>query len=153
VKFAQALIYSGAMLAFAGHTGAHSVLSNDEINLLEDAGGWEYISLSDSDSGVQTTHTCFDGTPHPEQCSGTLALNAGNTFVQNVHIHGESVQRRGTYQLDGNQLAFFDELGTKDGPYAIELNSETKSLVLKMAQVRIELQLEKAYQDSRKKTK
>lgn len=140
-------------LAFAVQVGAHNGLSTDELNLLQDSGGWEYLSMSDSDDGVPTTHTCFDGTPHPEQCSGTLGLTAGNTFVQNVHIHGQDIQRRGNYQLDGNQIAFFDELGTKDGPYTLELNSQNKSLVLKMPQVRIELELEKQYKADRKKAK
>ena len=151
MKLTHVLKCAAALLTFAALTPAHGGLSADDISLLQDSGGWEYISLSDSDNGIQTVHTCFDGTPHPEQCSGTLALTAGNTFLQNVHIHGETVQRHGTYQLDGNQLSFFDELGTKDGPYDVELNNKEKSLVLKMAQVRIELELEKAYKDKHKK--
>lgn len=150
-KLTHLLTCAGVVLAFAANTGAHSSLSDDDIKLLEDPGGWEYISLSDSDNGVQTTHTCFDGTPHPEQCSGTLSLTANNTFVQSVRIHGQSVQRRGKFQLEGSVIAFFDELGTKDGPYTIELNSEAKSLVLRMPQVRIELLLEKEYRNNRKK--
>ncbi len=149
----RALICSGALLAFSAQIGARNGLSEDELSILQDSGGWEYISLSDSDDGVPTTHTCFDGTAHPEQCSGTLAFSASNTFIQTVHIHGQSVQRHGNYQLDGNQLAFFDELGTKDGPYTLELNAQTKSLVLKMAQVRIELMLEKEYKGNRQKPK
>ncbi len=153
MRFTRALIYSSALLALAASSGARNGLSADALNMLQDPGGWEYISLSDSDSGVPTTHTCFDGTPHPEQCSGTLAFTASNTFVQNVHIHGQAVQRSGTYQLDGSQLAFFDELGTEDGPYALELNTQTKSLVLKMPQVCIELKLEKEYRAHRNKAK
>ncbi len=151
-KWTSALICSGVLLVFAAQIGARS-LSDDDLKMLEDPGGWEYLSMSDSDDGVPTTHTCFDGTPHPEQCSGTLAFSASNTFVQNVHIHGQGVQRHGTYKLDGDQLAFFDELGTKDGPYTVELNAQTKSLVLKMAQVRIEMMLEKEYKSNRQKPK
>lgn len=152
MKWTHALIYPMGLLTLAAQVGAHGGLSDDEINLLQDAGGWEYISMSESDKGVQVTHTCFDGTPHPEQCSGTLSFTPGKTFVQSVSIHGQTVQRHGNYQLDGDQLAFFDELGTKDGPYVLELNSQTKSLVLKMSQVRIELVLEKEYRNRRKKT-
>jgi hypothetical protein len=115
--------------------------------MLQDSGGWEYISLSDVDSGVQTKHTCFDGQPHPQECSGTLTLAPGKTFVQTVHIHGQTVQRHGTYELDGNALTFFDELGTKDGPYTLELHPEQKTLTLAMPQVRIELELEKQYRE------
>jgi len=120
-------------------------LTGDELKLLQDPEGWQYITLSDSDNGIQTKHTCFDGKPHPDECSGTLTLTAGNTFVQDVHVHGHSVQRRGNYQLDGDQLAFFDEYGTKDGPYTLELDAQNKTMVLHMPQVRIELELEKAY--------
>ena len=153
MRFTHLLIYAGALLSLAVLTAAHGALSQDELKLLQDPGGWEYTSLSDSDSGVQTTHTCFDGTPHPEQCSGKLVLAASNTFIQSVNIHGQTVQRNGTYQLDGNQLSFFDELGTKDGPYALELDTQAKTLVLKMPQVRIELKLEKEYQSDQKKAK
>lgn len=139
------------LLTFAILVPARGGLSDDEINLLQDPGGWEYISINQPEGGIQTTHTCFDGTPHPEQCSGTLALTPGKTFVQNVQIQGSTVQRHGTYELDGNQLAFYDEFGTKDGPYTIEIQDKTKSLIMTMPQVRIELQLEKEYQSNRKK--
>ena len=151
MNFKYVLNCAGVLLTFAVLSAAHGGLSDDDITLLQDSGGWEYLSLTDSENGLQTTHTCFDGTPHPEQCSGTLALNPSNTFVQNVQIHGQTVQRHGTYELDGNELSFFDELGTKDGPYSIELNNKSKVLVLKMAQVRIELELEKTFRDNQKK--
>src|SRR5947209_526706 len=112
-------------------------LTSDQLKMLQDPGGWEYIKISDVDNGIQTQHTCFDGHPHPEQCSGTLTLSAGNTFIQKTRIHGQTVQRQGTYQLDGNQLTFFDELGTKDGPYTLTINTQAKRLVMQMLPVRI----------------
>jgi hypothetical protein len=153
LKPTHILICTGALLTFLVRTEAATGLTKDEMTLLQDTGGWEYISLSDSDNGVQTTHTCFDGTPHPDGCSGTLRLSADNTFLQSVHIHGQSVQRHGTYQLDGNQIAFFDEFGTKDGPYTLQLNAQAKSLVLQMPQIRIQLELEKEYRNAQKKPK
>ena len=120
-------------------------LRNDELKMFQDAGGWEYIKMSDSDNGFPTQHTCFDGNPHPNSCSGTLVFTPNQTFVQTVRIHGQTVKRRGTYQLDGDQLSFFDELGTKDGPYSLALNAPAKSLSLQMPQIRIELMLEKEY--------
>jgi hypothetical protein len=127
------------------------VLSSEEMKLLQDADGWEYISISDSDNGVQTHHVCFDGHPHPEECSGTLTFTAANTFAQKVHIHGQTVQRNGKYEVDGDNLALFDELGTKDGPYATHLNLQSKSLVLETAPVRIELELENQYREDLRK--
>ena len=62
-----------------------------------------------------------------------------------MRIHGQVVSRHGTYELDGNQLALYDEFGTQDGPYSVDLNQQTKALVLSMPQVRIELELEKEY--------
>ena len=124
---------------------ASDTFNEDQLKMLHDSGGWQYIEVSDSDSGMQVTHTCFDGHPHPDTCSGTLTLKDDQTFQQDVVIHGESVQRHGKYELDGDQLAFFDELGTRDGPYTAELDVAGKSLILKMPQVKIVLELEKEY--------
>lgn len=136
-----------AFFTFALTGSARDALNSDEMKMLQDPGGWEYVSLSDSDSGIQTTHTCFDGQPHPQECSGTLRLSPSDTFTQTVHIHGQSVQRHGTYKLDGRTLAFFDEFGTEDGPYTIGIDLQAKHLILEMSQVRIELELESQYRE------
>lgn len=130
---------------FAVCLSAHADLDSDQRKMLLDADGWQYIVLSDADGGIQTTHTCFDGKPHPDVCSGTLTFSDQNTFVANIYVHGKNVPRNGTYKLDGDQLSFFDEFGNRDGPYTIELDVEAKSLVMKMPQVRIVLELEKEY--------
>ncbi|MBV9300578.1 MAG: hypothetical protein JOY53_00555 [Acidobacteriaceae bacterium] len=127
-----------------------ATLNADETKILQDPGGWEYITISDADNGIQTKHTCFDGQPHPNECSGTLILNANNTFVEKVHIHGKTVERHGGYQLNGDEITFVDELGTSDGPYTMEVNTQTKRLVLQIKQaagtlVRSELELETEY--------
>jgi hypothetical protein len=125
----------------AARLSAHDDLNQDQLKLLQDPDGWEYIEIDDSDAGIQTQHTCFDGTPHPDVCSGTLTLSSGNTFVQEVNVHHQSVSRRGTYSLDGDQLAFFDEFGTRDGPYTVAIDPDKTSLSLRMPQVRMELLL------------
>jgi len=119
--------------------GAHDDLNDDQLKMLKDPGGWEYVEIDDSDAGIQTQHTCFDGKPHPDVCSGTLTLSSGNTFVQKVTVHHQSVARHGTYELDGDQLAFFDEFGTRDGPYTVAIDPDKSSLSLRMPQVRMEL--------------
>ena len=124
---------------------AQGALSDDQLKMLHDPGGWEYIKMGDVYDGLQVEHSCFDGHPHPDQCSGTMTVNPGNTFVQKTHIHGQTVERHGTYQLDGNQLTFFDEFGTKDGPYTLSINTQTKRLVLQMQHVRIDLELKSQY--------
>jgi hypothetical protein len=122
--------------------GAHDDLSDDQLKMLKDPGGWEYVEIDDSDSGIQTQHTCFDGKPHPDVCSGTLTLSSGgNTFVQKVTVHHQSVTRHGTYEIDGDQLAFLDEFGTRDGPYTVAIDPDKTSLSLRMPQVRMELLL------------
>ena len=126
---------------------ARDALTADDLKMLQDPGGWEYIALSDPHNGIQTKHTCFDGRPHPEECSGTLILTHGNTFVQNVHIHGQSVQRHGTYRLEDKKLTFVDEFGTEDGPYNMGLNTQTKHLVLETSQAQVELELESQYHE------
>lgn len=140
-------ICSLGVLAFALHVSARDTLTSDELKMLQDPGGWEYVTVSDSDSGVQTKHTCFDGRPHPEECSGTLTLSPGKSFVKSVHIHGQTVDRHGTYQLSEHEVAFFDEFGEEDGPYTLDLNPQTKHMVLAMPQLRIELELESQYRE------
>ena len=131
-----------------------SGLNTDELKMLQDSGGWEYVTMSRNEqNGFPTQHTCFDGRPHPGQCSGTLTLTGSNTFVQSMRIQGQTVRRTGTYQLNGNQLAFVDELGTQDGPYTLTLNAQTKSLLLQMPQVRIELLLESEYRKNMEEEK
>jgi hypothetical protein len=136
------LYLSIALLCVAtARLGAHDDLNDDQLKLLKDSGGWEYIEIEDSDAGIQTQHTCFDGKPHPDVCSGTLTLSSGNTFVQKVTVHHQSVARHGTYELAGDQLAFFDEFGTKDGPYTVAIDPDKTSLSLRMPQVHMELLL------------
>ncbi len=130
------------LVSAAGHS-----LSDEDLKLLQDPAGWEYVTVSDQDAGVQTQHVCFDGQPHPNQCSGTLTFSADGTFVKQITIHGQNVDRDGKYEIDGDQISFFDEFGTRDGPYSLQLNPQTKMLVLSMAQVRMELELVSQYKD------
>lgn len=120
-------------------------LGPDQMTLLQDSGGWEYVGMDDKQNGFPTEHTCFDGQPHPDACSGTLTLSADHSFVQNVSINHQSVARHGTYQLDGNQLAFFDEFGTRDGPYTIDVDTQNKSMKMDMPQIKVRFMLYKEY--------
>lgn len=147
----RALMCCAAVFGLAPIVSARQTLGHDELKLLQDAGGWEYITISDADAGIQTKHTCFDGQPHAGECSGTLTLNADNTFLQQVHIHGKSVARHGKYEIDGAQISFFDEFGTKDGPYQITIDMQAKRLTLEMPQVRDELELEKEYKAAKRR--
>jgi len=138
-----------AALALAWAASGDSAPSQDELKMLQDPAGWEYVRISDQDAGVQTQHTCFDGQPHPQECSGTLTMNADNSFVQQVHIHGQTVARHGAYRLDDSGIAFFDEFGTEDGPYRFTIDMKAKRLTLEMPQVRDEFVLEKKYKRQR----
>ena len=131
---------------------AFDSLNQDQIKLLKDPGGWEYTKLSNDTSGFPTEHTCFDGTPHPNECSGSLTLVDDQKFVQQVIVQGQAVTRNGTYQLDGDQLAFFDEFGTRDGPYTAQIDAIKKTMVLAMPQIRMELTLESEYHKKKKKS-
>jgi len=144
------LVRALPLLLLAMRLSAWDELSADQLKMLQDPGGWEYITVTDADSGIQTQHTCFDGQPHPDQCSGTLTLHSDNAFVKNIHIHGQSVARHGQYKLDGREITFFDEFGTSDGPYALDLNTQGKTMSLQIAQtagvlVRADFELEKEY--------
>lgn len=125
--------------------GAGHHLSSPQLKLLQDPGGWEYILISDNDAGIQTQHTCFDGSPHPDECSGSLTLAPQGSFVQQTFVHHQRVARQGTYQLDGNQLSFFDEFGTRDGPYTLTLDAQKNLLLLDNPPLHIELELHSQY--------
>ena|SRR5947209_467453 len=138
-----------ALLSCFGVALSARDLSSDDLNLLKDPGGWEYLSLSNPDNGIQTKHTCFDGKPHPKQCRGTLHFSVDGSFSQAVYIHGKKVQRHGKYDVDNDQLSFFDESGIRDGPYRITLDPQAKTLTLNSQAVRIELELETEYKKQR----
>lgn len=137
------LLVSVAYLPVVASAGGE--LGPDQMALLQDAGGWEYVSMDDSQNGFPTQHTCFDGSPHPETCRGTLTLTAGKAFVQKVYINQQAVSRQGTYELTGDQLVFYDEFGTRDGPYRVAIDTPNKRLSMEMPQVKIKLLLYKEY--------
>lgn len=141
----------GMFLASATLLCAFFDLNRDQLKDLQDPGGWDYIKMTDS--GIQTEHPCFDGKPHPETCTGRLTLSANHHFVQEVNIAGDTVMRHGTYTLNNDQLTFFDELETSDGPYTIELDEQKKSLLMYTSAVRIELLLHKTLHDKKRKGK
>ena len=143
----MSLYFFSVLLAAA--LAAGDSFSDEEKKMLQDSGGWEYLTLS-GPHNIQTVHTCFDGQPHPQECSGTLTLRTDNTFVQNVQIHGEAVQRHGNYQLDGNRITFMDEFGIQDGPFVLHLDVPAKHLQLETPQLRTELELESQYREDQK---
>jgi hypothetical protein len=127
-------------------------VSGDELNLLQDPDGWEYIKVV-TDSGFPTQHPCFDGTPHPQECRGTLTLGTDERFVKSIYINGQPDTRSGRYKVDGDQLTFFDEYDTQDGPYKLTVNREEKTLVLDLGSARMDLMLEKEYRERSKSQK
>lgn len=115
------------------------------------------MSITDSDNGFETHHVCFDPAT-PGTCKGSLLFRPDGTFKKSIEVHGESVDRGGTYQVDGNNILFFDEFNNKDGPYTAQLNKDEKTLVLEMVAAgvhfRMELLQEKEFhrrQEGRKK--
>ena len=141
----RALAFFGLLAGCSLSLSAFDDLTPDQLTMLRDSGGWEYISMNDSQDGFPTKHTCFDGTPHPDACSGTLTLTPDNTFTQQVFVHHQTVSRHGTYELNGNQLALFDEFGTRDGPYTLSLDAPNKQMTMAMPQIDIKFLLYKEY--------
>ena len=116
------------------------------------------MTITDADNGFETQHVCFDP-KSPGTCKGNLLFRKDNTFKKSMKVHGQSIDRGGTYQVDGDNILFWDEFNNKDGPYTAELNPETKTLVLEMVQAgvrfRMELLQEKEFrrqQEQRKKS-
>jgi hypothetical protein len=145
----------GFVLLLAAAVG--SALTHDELKLLQDPGGWEYMTITDAGNGFETQHVCFDSST-PGKCRGTLLFRPDMTFKKSILAHGQWINRGGTYQVDGNNILFLDEFKNKDGPYTAELDPQKKTLVLGMiaagVHFRIELLETKEYhrqQEERKK--
>jgi hypothetical protein len=149
------ILFAAALMALPLRISAEDTLGTEKVALLQDSGGWEYVSMDDTDNGFPTQHNCFDGAPHPDTCDGKLTLTRQNRFLQQVSIHHQTVTRHGTYELKGNQLAFYDEFGTRDGPYTINIDTDKKMMSMDMPQVKVRLMLYKEYrkqlEDARKR--
>ena len=143
------LLRAGLLFAGAAVLSAFSTLNQDQLKMLQDSGGWDYLKMTDT--GMQTDHSCFDGKFHPETCSGRLTFSDDNKFTQVVKIEGQEVPRHGTYTLEDDQLTFLDELETRDGPYTIEIDAQKKALLMYTSAVRIELVLHKTLHDKKRK--
>jgi hypothetical protein len=127
-------------------------VSSDELTLLQDPGGWEYTKIVTL-NGFPTEHICFDGSPHPQECRGTLTLGSDERFVKKIYIKGQPDTRTGRYKINGSDLTFFDEYDTQDGPYKMTLDSREKTLALQLGSQRIDLMLEKEYRSRSKSHK
>ncbi len=145
MKAIHAAFLCGVLAGCPLAVSAGDDLGPDKVALLQDSGGWEYLSMDDGQNGFPTQHVCFDGSPHPDACSGTLTFTSSNRFVQKVFINHQSVARNGTYRLNGDQLAFFDEFGTRDGPYTVNIDLPNKSMNMDMPQIKVKLMLYKEY--------
>ena len=97
--------------------------------MLQSPEGWEYQTITDPGNGFQTQGTCF-AQEYTGQCKGDLIFNVDRTFRQDLSAHGKSEHRGGRYEIDGDQITFWDEHNTRDGPYRIQVDSEHKSLRL-----------------------
>jgi hypothetical protein len=128
---------------------SHGFVSSDELKLLQDPEGWEYLKIV-TENGFPTDHPCFDGTPHPQECRGTLTFSSEERFVKQIYINGQPDTRSGRYKVDGSDLTFFDEYDTQDGPYKITVDLNEKTLVLELGSERMELMLEKEYRSRNK---
>ncbi len=130
----------------------------DQIKMLQDPQGWEYVALLDKDNGVPMKHDCFvKGQPGAGDCRGTLMLTADHQFTQKVFAHGGVLERHGTYELNDDQITLKDELGTSDGPYQVQLNADKKTLEISMRQAGVlvgaDLLLESEYQKMKNQAK
>ncbi len=140
------LVVSAAAASFCS---LYAFVSSDELNLLQDPDGWEYTKIV-TDNGFPTDHPCFDGTPRPQECRGTLTLGSDERFVKTIYINGQPDTRTGRYKVEGSELTFFDEYDTQDGPYKITLDSREKTLALELGSERMDLMLEKEYRSRNK---
>jgi hypothetical protein len=116
-------------------------LTRDELALLRDAGGWEYQTITDANNGFETQATCFDQAS-TGQCRGNLLFRPDGSFTQTISAHGRSMHRGGKYAVTGNDVTFWDEHGTKDGPYHVSLDPVGKSLRVETTQAGVKVQMD-----------
>ncbi|MFL6449556.1 MAG: hypothetical protein ACJ746_18030 [Bryobacteraceae bacterium] len=146
---ARRLVFLALSVAAVSVPSLYSLVSSDELHLLQDSDGWEYTKIVTA-SGFPTEHPCFDGTPHPQECRGTLTLGSDERFVKKIYIKGQTDTRTGRYKISGGELTFFDEYDTQDGPYKMTLDSREKTLALELGSERIYLMLAKEYRSRNK---
>lgn len=128
-RFHSLLLASSIALFLGLPRLALAELSEEQLSLLHDPGGWEFIAVFDKDNGVSMHHQCFaEGEPKPSECNGTLILKSDHTFSESIFMHGFTARRHGTYQLDGDQFTLFDEFGNQDGPYTMRIDPEKQTM-------------------------
>lgn len=136
---ARGAVRWGVLLGILGSC-ACLALDDERLKMLHDAQGWEYVSIFDHDNGMPMQHQCFvEGAAGEGACRGTLIFSNNGNFQQSVTAHGKTLDRHGTYELDDDQLTFEDELGTKDGPYKVEINTDEKTMRFSMRQAGVEI--------------
>jgi hypothetical protein len=144
-------IRCGVLLAIFGSVCL--ALDEDQVKLFHDAQGWAYVSIFDHDNGMQMQHQCFvEGSPAEGACRGMLYLSADGNFRQTVTVHSRTLERHGTYELDDDQLTFQDELGTKDGPYTVDINTDEKTMRISMSQAGVQIGANLKLKNASKKT-
>jgi hypothetical protein len=123
-------------------------LSQEDLAIIQDPGGWEYISITETNNGFKTDSVCFNE-GQKGRCQGTLAFHTDGTYAQNVTVTPKSVNRQGKYEISGPAITLYDAFGTKDGPYTIALDKTAHTLTLETVQTgvisRIKLELESSY--------
>lgn len=117
------------LVLFALTAGACWALTSDETAMLQSPEGWEYQTITDPGNGFQTQGTCFTQ-DYTGQCRGELIFHTDGTFRQDLSAHGKSEHRGGRYEVKDDQITFWDEHDTQDGPYQISLDLPHKTLHL-----------------------
>ena len=126
-----------------------SSLTAEQLKLLKDPYGWDYVKIVDDRQGIN--QTCSDTPQNGGQCYGRIVLGSDNKFVQTAVIRNKATPRRGTYKLENDQLTLVDEQGNEDGPYTIEVDTLTKTLAIYAPQLRTEFESHKARLDKTSK--
>lgn len=109
-----------------------AALTSDQIAMLHDPQGWEYMAVFDQNNGMQENHACFVQGAPSDACRGTMKFTKDGHFIQDIYIHGRAVVRHGTYEIDGSEITLKDELGTADGPYTLDIKPNADSMRMSM---------------------
>ena len=113
----------GLYVLLATAVSSQSELSQDALSMLHDPLGWQYAGVGKRKDVKEVLHPCFDheGRPQPHICHGKLTLAADRHFIQTLIIGERRIERRGIYELAGDQLTLVDATGNRDGAYTVDV--------------------------------
>jgi hypothetical protein len=142
----------GLYLLAATTVSSRSSLSQEALSMFQDPLGWQYAGASERKDVKEVVHAWFDheGQPQPHICHGNLTLAVDRHFIQTLIIGERRIERRGIYELAGDQLSLVDATGNRDGACTVDVRPKIYYMALrrweKGVKIGAEFELEREFQ-------